>query len=372
MAERTGIEWTDATWNPIGGCSIKSPGCTNCYAQRLAGTRLAHLPLYVGTTSPTKAGPVFNGRLTAAPYSSDVWTWPLRWRGAKNPKLGPCKPSMIFVGDMADLFHEDRPRADIDRVVAAIIYSPHIGQFLTKRPDVMRDYFIELRDSGRWMEFDHPLLGRPNCDPITATFDRVFARCWAMTSVEDQPRADERIPILLEVPLPVRGISAEPLLGPVDIRNLPFGPLHECDWKPRILDALTAGSGSETPWHLDWVIVGGESGPSARPMLRSWAQSLRDQCAAAGVAFFHKQNGEYIDADEWLLRLRAAGVRITKGIGGPEWNQPTPLNFTDAAELARFGGFDFEHQSDGTTLLHVGKARAGRTLDGREHSEMPG
>jgi protein gp37 len=289
MGAGTAIQWTDATWNPVGGCSLKSPGCTNCYAQSLAGTRLNHLPLYAGTTDRTKAGPVFNGHLTQAPDDAAVWNWPLRWRGAKNPRLGPGKPSMIFVGDMADLFHEDRPRAAIDRAVAGIIYSPHVGQFLTKRPDVMRDYFAELRDSGRWLEFEHPVLKRPNFDPAVATWERVFARCWAMTSCEDQRRADERIPALLDVPLPVHGISAEPLLGPIDLTNL-GGPGSAKSFGAHGFSAVWP-QGKMLRSMLDWVIAGGESGANSRWFDVGWARSIIRQCHEAGVACFVKQLG---------------------------------------------------------------------------------
>lgn len=89
MADKSKIEWTDATWNPIGGCSIASPGCNNCYAQQLAGTRLKTHPLYAGTTTLQKGRPLFNGHLTAAPFESPVWQWPLRWRGAASPRRVP-------------------------------------------------------------------------------------------------------------------------------------------------------------------------------------------------------------------------------------------------------------------------------------------
>jgi protein gp37 len=351
MGAITAIEWTDATWNPVGGCSIKSPGCTNCYAQGLAGRRLKHLPLYAGTTTPSNAGPVFNGHLTRAADDADVWSWPVRWRGAKNPRLGPGKPSMIFVGDMADLFHEDRPRADIDRAVAAIIYSPHIGQFLTKRPAVMRDYFTELRDSGRWLMFDHPILGRPNFEPVVADFDAVFARCWAMTSVEDQRRADERIPELLAVPLPVHGLSVEPLLGPFDLdgsfwRRMRLDEIPGC----ALIDGAYDWFWRRRP-SLDWVIAGGESGPGARPMHPAWARALRDQCAAAGVPFFFKQMGEWLTEDQFPAHL---------DFDDRAWRHADDLGDVAAGSCEWPGIF-----------ARVGRRAAGHLLDGREHSEFP-
>src|SRR5574341_811905 len=119
MGYPTNIEWTDATWNPIGGCSIKSPGCINCYAMRIAGSgKLDYHPLYAGVTTMYKGKPVFNGKMTILPDDHPAWEWPLKWRGAKRPVMGSGMPSLIFVGDMADLFHEDRPEVEIARVTS--------------------------------------------------------------------------------------------------------------------------------------------------------------------------------------------------------------------------------------------------------------
>src|SRR4051794_7805266 len=119
MGAQTGIEWTDATWNPIGGCSVHGPECKNCYAMKLAGGRLRNHPLYAGTTDATKAGPVFNGKMTAAADSDFwAWNWPLRWRGAKQPVRGRGARSLCFPFDMSDLFHAARPRRIIDRCFA--------------------------------------------------------------------------------------------------------------------------------------------------------------------------------------------------------------------------------------------------------------
>src|SRR5262245_40884186 len=141
MAATTGIEWTDATWNPIGGCSIHSPGCANCYAMKLSA-RLPDHPVYAGTVEPSNAGPVWTGKLTVAPDDHHVWRWPLGWRGAKQPVMGAGKPSLIFTGDMSDLFHQERPYIHIDRVFRVAggcseEEQPHILQMLTKRPDNM-------------------------------------------------------------------------------------------------------------------------------------------------------------------------------------------------------------------------------------------
>src|ERR1700688_2130343 len=111
MAARHGDGWWDATWNPVGGCSPASPGCKNCYAAKLAATQqTAHrIALYDATTDWVRGKPAFNGNLTVAGPSHAVWSWPLTWPGARRPELGDGQPSLIFVGDMSDLFHEDRP-----------------------------------------------------------------------------------------------------------------------------------------------------------------------------------------------------------------------------------------------------------------------
>jgi protein gp37 len=254
MAYPTGIEWTDATWNPIGGCSIASSGCINCYAQDLAGTRLAHLPLYAGTTDLVKGKHVFNGKLTMAPDNATVWRWPLSWRGAKETKMGSGMPSMIFVGDMADLFHEDRSEEHIDRVYGVINAAPrHVFQVLTKRPQVMRKYLTDVGAGRRFVTERDGLFAGPAPWPMP--------NVWCGISAEPQQEFDARWPHLEATPAAVRFVSYEPMLGPLVLG----------DAKP------------------DWVIAGCESGDGARPYQLDWVRSIRDQCQAAGIAFFLKQ-----------------------------------------------------------------------------------
>ncbi len=338
MGAHTHIEWTDATWNPIGGCSIKSPGCIGCYAQELAGTRLKTHPLYAGTTDLVKGKPVFNGHLTAAADGHGVWSWPVRWRGSKTPKLGPGQPSTIFVGDMSDLFHAARARDIIDRVVASIIYSPHIGQLLTKRPDVMADYFDDLRRSGRWLAFHHPLFGKSNFDPYCASFDRIRARLWLGSSVERQPEADERRKHMQR--LAQMGfttfVSYEPALGPVD-------------W---------------TGWEfLAQIISGGESGrDDPRPSHPDWHRAARDFCIANDIAFFFKQWGA------WSSTKPAGFGRISK----KRYSHQT-RTFRPDGQSYRATEPDSLLDDCMVTMYRVaGKKAAGRLLDGREWSEMPG
>lgn len=301
------IEWTDATWNPIGGCSIKSPGCSPCYAQQLAGTRLRNHPLYAGVTDQVKGKFVFNGKLTIQPADHPIWRWPLAWSGAAKPILGADMPSLIFVGDMSDLFHEDRETAHVDRVIASIVYSRHIGQLLTKRPNYMAGYFDGLQRSPRWLEFIHPIVGKPNFDPMVASFDAIFQRrFWLGFSAERQKEFDERWPHMRV--LACMGftifVSYEPAIGPL---TLPA-------------DFLALGKGAQ-------VIAGGMSGRDATPAHPDWFRSVRDECAEAGVPFFFKQWGEF-----------APGIAGTNGTAPPH---------------------------------RVGKKAAGRMLDGCEWSEFP-
>ncbi len=241
MGHPTDIEWTDATWNPIGGCSIRSPGCINCYAQLLAGTRLIGHPLYAGVTDTVKGKPVFNGKMTIAADDHDVWRWPLKWRGAKRPRMGAGMPSLIFVGDMADLFHENRPASDITRVLAICTQSRHVSQLLTKRPDVM----------ARHLERLEPM---PNV--------------WIGFSAERQPEFDERWPHMRAAAAAgwTVFVSIEPMIGPVVLPP----------------DFLSFGNRAQ-------IIVGGESGPDRRETNPDWMRAVRDQCLCDGVPYFTKQ-----------------------------------------------------------------------------------
>ena len=264
MADGSKIEWTDATWNPVTGCSVVSPGCTNCYAMKLAGGRLRGHPSRKGLTIPSKAGPVWTGEVRL----NEEWLdQPLRW----------SKPRNIFVCAHGDLFHENVPDEWIDSVFAVMaLCRRHHFQVLTKRPIRMHDYQkSRSRSVDFWeskaCELDYTLKfefeGR-----VFVTRGFLLTNVWVGISAEDQKRADERIPPLLETPAAVRFVSAEPLLGPITFH---------CEWLDtdfRELDQPDA--------RLDRIIVGGESGSVARPMHPEWARGLRDQCQAAGVPFF--------------------------------------------------------------------------------------
>lgn len=333
MADNTKIEWTDATWNPITGCSVVSPGCTNCYAMRLAGTRLKHHPSRKGLTHGTKAGP--------------VWTGEVRFNeGALDQPLGWSRPRRIFVCAHGDLFHEGVEDAWINRVFAVMALCPqHTFQVLTKRPYRMRQYLLGLDDDRMKLAMAGlPLTDRQAYEFVKVARKRPLPNVWLGVSVEDQKRADERIPILLDTPAAVRWISAEPLLAPLDLS----------DWlndrrsdQPPDMDARS----------LDWVVVGGESGPGARPMHSDWARGLRDQCADAGVAFSFKQWGAWAAGS-------IGSVYFVAGKGDdPRVCWPDGTITSD--------GHAEHHGGNGLLIHNVGKKAAGRTLDGVIHDAFP-
>jgi protein gp37 len=287
---------------------------------------------------------------------------------------------------MTDLFGDWVPDAWLDRIFAVMALTPqHTHLVLTKHSKRMRDYVDKL---GRaWiLRLSHAINAVPE---LIAAADRPGRETphWPLPNVhfgvtaEDQPRADERIPNLLATPAAIRFVSAEPLLADIDFTSLP-----SVSGIGRHLDALsTAGAKfSDLPGRIDQIITGGETGPRARGTPIAAFRSIRDQCAAAGVAYFHKHNGEWIDADEWYDLVDQGAVEIVTRFGRlrghvcdgrgafADWAPARPLNFEDAEALAEITGVRrLEHQSDGTTLLRVGARRAGRALGGRVYDEFP-
>lgn len=342
MADNTPIEWTDATWNPITGCSVVSPGCTNCYAMKLAGGRLRHHPTRAGLTQASKAGPVWTGEVR---FNPEVLDQPLRWRRARR----------IFVCAHGDLFHESVPDAWIDQVFAVMALAPqHTFQVLTKRAARMQAYMNDPTTSRRawaraWTIFKHSVGGRYAGDhwPL----DNV----WLGVSAEDQPRADERIPKLLGTLAAMRFASLEPTLGAVDLHKLEVRGGRLVVFQSALTGALTALHDAADS-HLDFtgprrltldsVIVGGESGPGARPMHPNWARKIRDDCAAAGVPFHFKQWGA------WEPNDTAHAMD-----GGPV-----------PGSTRRFDCVTFPNAQK---MNRVGKKAAGRLLDGVEHNGGP-
>ncbi len=323
MSTNSSIEWTDASWQVTAGCTKVSPGCANCYAERMA-YRLASMhvePYSLGVVAGVNGKPAKNeegvsftprwtGRVVTIEKNLEE---PLRWR----------KPRRVFVDSMSDLFHEDVPFDFIDRVFAVMALCPqHTFQILTKRPARMGEYFnapIPLSDRANNVAGMHPTRingklftwGEPirwgqrgwNDDP----YDRrpwpgwPLKNVWLGTSVEDQQRADERIPELLKCPAAVRFLSCEPLLGAIDLSREPY-PLaiyseaKGCQFRSQPGNQLIGfGEGGyrkiSAPPRISWVIAGGESGPKARPTNVAWIRSIVEQCKAAGVACFVKQLG---------------------------------------------------------------------------------
>lgn len=340
MAENTHIEWTDDTWNPITGCSVVSPGCTSCYAMKLAGTRLRHHLSRAGLTVESKAGPVWNGHVR---FNEQWLDQPMRRK----------RPRMIFVCAHGDLFHENVPDGWIDRVFAVMASSPqHTFQVLTKRSARLRRYLEGTNVRNRISAI---LGGFP---PGTEDYDYVDGMPWPLPNVwlgvsaEDQARADERIPDLLATPAAVRFLSAEPLLAPIDLTALAVRDGVRLDALQRYV-AKSLGDGhwdhrATTAPGLDWVIVGGESGQGARPMHPDWARSLRDQCSSAGVPFFFKQWGAWGPVPGLESTPRQPRERFRKG--GPKFQR---------CDL------------DGAAMINFGKKGTGRLLDGVEHNGMP-
>lgn len=351
----TAIEWTDYTWNPVTGCTPVSEGCRNCYARRMA-QRLRGRFGY-------PADDPFRVTLHADRLGQPFYE---------------ARGKRIFVCSMGDLFHPDVPDDFLDEVFFPmyVLNVDRVFIVLTKRPERMRDY----------------LSRKPPLPPTV----------WPGVSVENQAAADERIPILLDILAAVRVVSVEPMLGLVDLHNFLRGftcpscgrgiPADRFCWAPDecgdpTVEHVTCqycGAGTsdtcrcssceeqstctreeECDRHnqvfkyeefcakspIGWVICGGETGPGARPMHPNWVRDLRDQCQAAGVAFYFKSWGEWAPAGWVHADSQGALVR------------PDGHVCRDRAELA---------PSHNCEMVHVGRKRAGRLLDGRTWDEYPG
>jgi protein gp37 len=353
MAE-TSIEWTDKTWNPTRGCKRVSPGCKNCYAERMAMRFSGPGMPYEGLVHMTSQGPKWTGIVREVPSMLDA---PLHWK----------KPQRIFVDSMSDLFEEQVSDEFIDKVFAVMaLCSRHTFQALTKRADRMQRYMsapglrVRIQNVVDDMEaWDGGFIPRDQSAPVIKQWP--LPNVWLGVSVEDQERADERIPMLLETPAAVRFISAEPLLGPVDLRfhiySEPTGNFRTHGAKRQFESARPADGG------LHWVIAGGESGPGARPAHPDWHRGLRDQCAAAGLPFLFKQWGNWLPGDHFSAELSEADAALdeSKFRSANLWDT-TSSNWS-------FDPDPIEH--DETTMFNVGKKAAGRLLDGRTWDGLP-
>lgn len=392
-------EWADRTFNPWSGCTKISPGCANCYAERLSARGMTNGK---GERTLGEWGPGAPRKRT----SPANWRKPLRWdrqatgskavcascgldRGFHGPVLAEAgdpqcdadvrtpfvaRRPRVFCASLADWLDPEVPAEWLADLLALIDRTPHLDWLLlTKRPEL---FFSRLWEVSAKTE--------PDLGPASAWLadedgpDNV----WVGTSVEDQQRADERIPHLLRIPARVRFLSCEPLLGPVDLSKprimdgglpvpgLPIyyeaGPVRvkptgRTPHEARQQEFTRPGRGwvrISQPPRIHWVIAGGESGPGARPMHPEWARSLRDQCQAAGVAFHFKQWGEWAPGGSLPGKPngRVIGVHAA---GMTAW---TPDNDHNPFALGHPGW---------RVMSRVGKKAAGRLLDGRTWDEVP-
>ncbi len=310
MGQNSKIEWTHHTFNPWTGCAKVSPGCTRCYAESWA----------------KRSGLVIWGQDGTRRVTSDSnWKQPFKW--ARDAEREGVK-KRVFCASLADVFEDRTELIEPRERLWGVIYdtAKHLDWLLlTKRPENINGM----------------------------TWNHIAKLCWIGTTAENQEYADKRIPHLLATPAAVRFLSVEPMLGAVDARRwLQIGEAEV------ITEGLLLPK-TQIRRSLHWVIVGGESGPGARPMHPDWARSMRDQCAAAGVPFYFKQHGEWVVASD------------ENGISGSM--------MPEDGERFTWLGFDGKTQNPSShgladpvyAMAHVGKKAAGRLLDGREWNEFP-
>jgi len=314
----TRIEWVvnpdgtqGETWNPATGCTPVSRGCAHCFAKRMH-ERFSKEPFSKVTLHPERLG------------------IPLHWR----------KPRTIFVCSMSDLFHPDVPDEFIDKVFAAMALTGwHRYIILTKRPERMAEWFA-YNDCSRVRvnRIEEAIIDHFHIDAPDDFPDWPLPNLILGTSIEDQATADERISHLLRCNAACLMVSLEPTLGPVDLKLRTFVPFPDTRWPDSTLEYRSK---------IGWVVMGGESGPGARPCHPDWARKVRDQCAAAGVPFLFKQWGE--------------------------WAPESALSAMDdnRRDVYRRGYHERHYFPDGQAVYRVGKKAAGRLLDGHEHMYLP-
>jgi protein gp37 len=305
----TNIEWTDSTWNPVIGCRHVAEGCRHCYAEtmskRLAAMGQKDYASILTLPSATEPGGKFNGKAVTRP---ETLAEPLRWK----------KPRMVFVNSMSDLFHEDVPFEFIAAVFGVMAACPqHTFQVLTKRPARALEFYEWADQNIGEPDYYLPFTGKygmPEGRINEISADWPLKNVWLGVSAAHQPDADALIPILLKCPAAVRFVSAEPL-----VEKLDFAFDHECGDPPHW----------RCPPIPDWVIVGGESGPGARPCDIAWVRSIVEQCKSAGVPCFVKQLGADVrckPAEAWpagtkwfVDGVNRVGLHDRKGGDPSEW-----------------------------------------------------
>lgn len=342
MAENSNIEWTDHTFNPWIGCQKVGPGCDHCYAEAWDARGLQGQATRWGPDAPrTRTG-------------AANWNKPRAWNAAAA-KAG--KRARVFCASLADVFdnHEsikDQWRADLWELIAA---TPNLDWLLlTKRPANIAKMLPERYN-----------LCVPN------VWGDGWPNVWLGCTVVNQAEADRDISKLLAVPARVRFLSIEPMLGPIDLTAVKSRDAYAIDALAGVLTDFGVPF-QDAPGKLDWVICGGESGPNARPMHPDWARSLRDQCQTAGVAFHFKQWGEWLPfGQSGFTAWSAANVR-NNGMHGKKWLGFA--HFNDGAggrETDRIGPVETCNMGAMLQSVRLGKARAGRKLDGRTWDEVP-
>lgn len=331
MGAETKIEWTDHTFNPWIGCTKVSEGCRNCYAARDNERRKWNGGAW---------GPGALRKVTSAAN----WHEPVKWARAARKAAVREK---VFCASLADVFDVEAPRlarADLWQLVGDTCDALD-WQFVTKRPERIEEVMAE--------------------DDLNDGFFEL-CRAWLLTTTENQDALEARVPALLEVPAAVHGVSCEPLLGPLNFRSeTPDG-----GWDHLRGLVWCEGRGTKAAPKLDWVICGGESGPNARPMHPYWARGLRDQCRAAGVAFFFKQWGEWLpinqaQASQRSLTVHAHGLISLDG----DTSQHSGADHQDP----EFGLYtrDLDGNDYAAAVYRVGKHNAGALLDGAEYKQFP-
>jgi len=328
------IEWCDHTFNPWVGCTKCSPGCCHCYAAERAkrfglGEYKKGVPRV--RTSAKNWGKVLAWADEAANQEID--------RELENPHgnfLKGYQRPRVFCASLADWLDDEVPAFWLSDLLYLIGKCRALDfLLLTKRPELWRSRLQEVKK-----------LGDCGAQVAAAWLDgKPLPNIWLGTTVEDQQRADERIPALLSIPAKVRFLSCEPLLGPVDLQRTNDGVFA---WSPLTGRHIPAFVATEPHAKIDWVICGGESGPHARPMHPDWARSLRDQCQAAGVPFLFKQWGEWYSVKYAGPKARITHIEV------------------NGRKCSRY--HDWE---DGHFALPLGKHDSGRLLDGEEHNQFP-
>lgn len=338
-----GISWCDETWNVVRGCTRVSEGCRFCYAEKLAATRLSGPGRpYDGLAEMTPAGPRWTGKVVLVDSLLDQ---PLRWK----------RPRRIFVNAMSDLFHEGLTDRQIAKVVAVMFLAKwHTFQVLTKRVERMRALLTS--EMFRWIvQEEITNMGWPNGAKIHSAEYWPLRNVWWGASAENQDALDKRAKDLLacRADAAVLWLSLEPLIGGITLTNALGGTLNVLDGMDfeDIGDIRDRGIFPKVDGRpgVDLVVVGGESGPGARPMFPAWARALRDECKGTKTLYHHKQNGEWGEVLDF--RTGRNGV------------PPKPMAEIPG-EVIHLGGDSW--------LMRLGKKVTGRSLDGVEHNDLPG